>query len=391
MDFYNSVIQNSGKSDLIDLSTGDPFIFPFITSSIKEHLSRIQNDNSHLKIISSYCYYDGLPELKQNICDLFSEKLNRRLDIGEVLITPGVQNTLRYIHNISNQRNKKILIPFHLEFPGAYPLNIEMLSNMKMDFKLKQWESINSVSKFSEISNLEWQEIGFAIISNPHNPTSIYFDDSLIEYLHNNLVQNNSYLVIDHTYDFPFASITNKDYAHSIYGLPNIINLYSFSKIGLASERIGIVIADKIVINEIRNQLIRNIIQTPKIGQLLCIGLMNDFKKNKNFQTEIREWYNSQWEMANSFIQNSNPKYETNLVKREGGTFISIEFDKNIDVEILKRKCYERGFAFTTYFDLMPEMISIPKKANGVRLGLGKGKEVLMIGLQILFEELNKI
>ncbi len=390
--FYNNFLNKVPRKDIIDLSTGNPQIFPDITDIVKLSLIKITKDSSVPEGLAKYEHYFGLPVFLKIIQNNFSGFFKIKILIEQIIVTPGVQNTLRYIHNIAENNNKKIFLPFKLEFPGAFPFDSGLLIEECFDAFIDDYGNYNPIIN----KKIDWKNIGFTIISNPHNPTSTYFKESFIKYLNQKMSEVGGYLVIDHTYNFPLASLTSKKNDMSIYNLPNIINLYSFSKIGLAAERISFVVADQSIINQIKIQVLKNIIQVPKIGQLLAAELFLNIKKNKKIQVNLRNWYNKQWSYAsNVLIKNLSIPNLIRIVSRGGGPFMYFELAMQIDIDHLKKQCAEDGLLITTNYDLLPDYMMSGVR-NGIRIGLScdkkdikKGMNILVKNIKIQYQELN--
>lgn len=270
MDFYSVIksIQHIKKQkNLIDLSTGNPFIPQSIKLYLSEKLLEIA---SNVEASGMY-YYEELDHQNHSINNLRS-KFTKNFSISfteyDLLICPGAQSVLSYLQIIFSNTNKKILFPAKYEYRGAYN---NLTNDQITTYDLSAYLAGGKIADCLEKVN--WNQISAIFISQPHNPTSIFWSNYHLMQLAEYISKYSVYLVLDETCSLPFASLTIEK------SIPlmrhNIIHIYSFSKVGLAGERVGIILGNHKIISKIRSFQQRFLIHPSKIGQILAVSLID--------------------------------------------------------------------------------------------------------------------
>lgn len=316
--FYQQFLTNPEKIP-VDLSTGNPVEFIDINNQIFKNLAKI--DKKHINL-SGYQEYFGTNSFISFIIDKFNKKYKLKYEEKNILVTSGIQSSLRYLHNIAKSQNKTIFLPFRIEFPGAYPIDEIVMNEQVLNYCIDK--KGNFFTDIQQLDNINFSNISFVILSIPHNPTGVIFDKIFLEKIYSKVVKNDSYLVIDHTYDIPFIRQSKNTVEHKIFFRKNILNIYSLSKFGLASERIAFVIGDSELVEKIKEQQIKNIIQSPKIGQFLSQKLIEYFSKNKSILGKVSNYYDDRWKILKEELisfKEKFPNLEINTLSRGGGPF----------------------------------------------------------------------
>ena len=166
---------------------------------------------------------------------------------------------------------------------GLYSL-IHLLKGKTVAFHSPHWTTFGSISRDLRKTPIpvkttfenkwqikEWPKSDIYIINTPSNPTSIVFD-TFPE-------QNNGIHIYDLAYEpIIYDEKTKKKLDKKIDEDENAIKVYSFSKfLGLTGFRVGYIIADKQLIEKIKNYLAITITCVPEFLQIGIAGISDEW------------------------------------------------------------------------------------------------------------------
>jgi len=278
--------------------------------------------------IQVYQPMKGRPLLKQAINKHY---FNNKTITENILVTSGGMSGLDIVFQSIDI--DKIYLPQY--FWGSY-MNIIKVRNLEGDYYFN----------FAELeSNIEKYKNSAVVICDPNNPIGDKFNDekliSLIEKLNN----IGATVIIDSPYRKVFLD-DDKLY-ESIYNLPNVIIIESFSKsIGLSGQRIGFVhttnqeLNDELAIKLMYasngvNGFAQNLVEklfTTEIG----LKAINDFRVTTT--TDIKkniDFLKNKGLLATEFYKSSEPK----------GIFTVVNLSEK---ELLKRRIASVSLSFFT-------------------------------------------
>ena len=383
MNFYDVLhaIKNH-KGELYDLSTGSPQLISEISNIIVKTLIDIAKHPDTGQDLGSYRNLDGLPRLIKAFADRCTNDFGHPIATEQVIVTPGVQAALRYIHEFIRQQGCRILYPLGLEFIGA----IDPLSDHPP--AIGQYVSSAKGMGTSKISfdptSLDWQNVGAVILSHPHNPTGRLWSTDELKILASTAERNDAWLVLDETYALPFAPLITG--GNTQMDASNVIHLYSFSKVGLAAERVGIVVAPIEITDILRDIQRRSIIQSPKLGQHLALALLEIFENDPHLASCFGRLYRERWELCRVVMQRGKIlNKHLRIAEWEGGPFLWCEWEGLPASETIFWDLLDAGVAVTPAAALRvdPSCQDEPQP-TGIRIGLGAPIENLERGVEII-------
>ena len=340
LNFYDCMDYIKTHTGILDLASGDPFIPKTLKKAILASIHTLNKDVL-INVLSRYTQLDGIPSLKEKMLDLIFKEFGKSLSTDEILITPGANSALQYIQGTYLNPKSKVLFPLAYEYPGvfpAYPDGVILGSpNYFQDDDFSE-------EGYAFLETLPWDEIKLVILSVPNNPTGFVLNEKVLKYISQKLSLSSGFLILDKTYAFPLLPLTHKLIPFMAGG--NIVEIYSFSKIGLASERVGIIFADKQIIRRLSQALRKNLIQSPKIGQFLALNLIKHLELPAVYYKEVSiQHYKNNWMHCKTAFENkTNLKNLCTIYSWGGGPFLfltlncSYSHEKIIFEALLKNK-----------------------------------------------------
>lgn len=355
------------QEPLIDLSTGNPLLIDELSEVLSRSLRAISDRDDMATELGGYMNVDGLPDLIDGFADSCVPHIGYRLDREQVLVVPGIQAALRYAHEILRQRqeSKRILFPVGLEFPGA----VDPYSTLPPAIGPYQTASVDTdyFQPYMEPLSLDWESVGAVIISRPHNPTGCVWTAEAMTRLADEAAEHGAWLIQDETYALPFAPLMEKEY--SFIDRPNNIHLYSFSKVGLAGERIGLVVAAPEIIQSFREMLRRNLIQAPKSGQRLALAVIQAIQSNPGLGRSFGALYRERWDLCRRLL--FNVALPARIALWQGGPFLWCQWPGTLSSDDVFDSLLHRGVAVAPSSALWVSPRAAGQKSEAIRIGLG--------------------
>lgn len=367
VDFYElmrAAESLQGNPDAIDLSSGSPLVFEQISSIALNELAAPRWISP--ATLGAYADYDGLPAFTELICERWSSSVGRQLRSAEVMVTPGAQGALSLLQRWLAERGRRILYPLGVEFPGAvtreYPVAGVYASVAAGD------GGTRAVLPDPEV--FDWRKVGAVLLSQPHNPTTVAFTAEELRPLLVAARHHDAVMVFDRTYALPGAPM-----AVDPPTLPaEAIHIFSFSKVGLASERTGVLIGPEEVIRELCAVQRRLFLQTPKVGQALAAALLDAFAADPALGAMVGHTYRQRWdELAGALKETVSELIvdgDLRLHVWQGGPFLWAELPAGVDVWEFTDSCLRAGVVIMPGESLAVRPESLPTAA--FRLGLGQ-------------------
>lgn len=191
-------LQAQGK-DVIDLAAGEPD-FPPPQHAKDAAIAAINNN------FSKYTAVDGIPSLKQAICDKFARENNLRYEPKQVLVSVGAKHSLYNACQALLDKGDEVIIPapYWVSYPdmvllaGGKPVILE--TDATQGFKITPQQLIDAVTPRSKI----------IIINSPSNPTGAVYTAAELAALAEVLLQYPNLVIIsDDIYEHIFWGETS--------------------------------------------------------------------------------------------------------------------------------------------------------------------------------------
>lgn len=374
---FHDILQRLAASPVtLDLSTGSPLVPAELSNILHAGLRDLADDDQRDVVLSSYAQFDGLDSFREEIASMMSERYGRPVCRAEVIAVPGIQVALRYLHLWLAARGRRALYPIGLEFAGAVdrtsPVRPAVGPYTVIPAGDGTWRPVIDVTAIRD-----WSGVGAVILSRPHNPTGRDWSARELTALAATAADCGALLVLDETYAPPFAPITEG--VSPLVDATNVVRLFSMSKIGLAGERIGVIVASADIVRELSRLQRSFIIQPPKVGQYLTMCLLRAFRAQPGFRETVVSEYRQRWEAGLAAI-NEVGVSGLRVTKWEGGLFLWLEWnDGPTDGEVTEALLAQDIAVMPgTALVVVPENCS-HSHPQGLRIGLGAHPEVVAL------------
>ena len=371
---------------LLDLSTGDPLVLQEVSDALGERLRELARGNLSDRL-STYRDLDGLPELRAQIAQRCSALFGRTLQPANVLITPGAQAALRFLLVWLRQKQQAVAYPLGLEYSGMFDLENERRVTGVWREGEPQTEGRLT---FDLDGGPPLQPVGASLLSRPHSPTGRYWSHAELERVVAWGKARGAVTVLDETYASPWAPLIAGP--HLPFDDPeSVIHVYSFSKIGLAGERVGAIVASTEAVEQLRTILRSHVILSPKLGQQLALTLIDLYLKNPGWPALLVEAYQRRHRRCReALLSTLGAGSSIQVPPWEGGPFLWAHWTKgspswDVFQELLRRRV---AVAPAEAFQVPGE--SAQPSLSGLRIGLGGEEADLGAAMPIVGETLAR-
>lgn len=348
----------------LHLVTGEPLHHHAITQAVEEKLREMAAAPGTADRLASYSDLDGGPELRTTMRSVLSEMLRRPVNEDELLVIPGGQAGLSYVQAVMRARGQRLLYPIGLEFPGAFDAE----ATLPPSTGTPKWTPDGVVN--IDFPSLDWDRVGAAIISRPHSPTGRIWPMDELGSLAEEAARHSAWLVIDETYGLPRLPLQVAPL--HLLDAPNVVHLFSFSKVGLAAERVGVAMANSRTLVTLSIQMRRAAISASRLGQCLAAHIL-DVAPNLLLGDPIGLMYESRWRVMSDRLAPLVDADFITIARWEGGPFLWLQWADGPDEIAVFGALMDKGLAVAPGATLHAEGHFV----RGIRLGLGVNNEVL--------------
>jgi valine--pyruvate aminotransferase len=309
--------------DVIDLSIGNPLIVPEVSEALLRALADLAARPSLGEELGSYANYDGLLPLREAFAVRCSAEFGRAVALEEVVIVPGAQAGLRYLQELLRNEGRRILYPVGFEFPGS----LDPLTPWRPSVGAyrSRPDGPGTCRVHFALDSFDWEDVGAVLVSQPHSPTGRRWTGAEIATLATAAAEHGAWLLLDETYGLPFAPITATPYTS--VDASQAVHVYSFSKMGLAAERLGVVVAPAKITAALRGIMRRSIIEPPILGQYLGRAAVELFRRRPDLGARFGTLYRERWEGCRAALETAGALDDEHRVAEwEGGAFLWYEW-----------------------------------------------------------------
>jgi valine--pyruvate aminotransferase len=337
----------SGNSDVLMLGGGNPSHIPGVQQYFRDSLHRlIDNPSLFSHAVGNYESPQGNRDFIASIVQLMNKQYQWGIDEENVALTIGSQSAFFFLFNMlagedENDYHKQILLPLTPEYIGYSDVGLS--DDLFYSYRPLIEKLDNHFFKYHvDFDSLQVRDNTAAIcISRPTNPTGNVLSDDEVSKLLSIAESNDIPLIIDNAYGEPFPNIIFTE-TKPIWN-NNIIYCMSLSKVGLPGTRTGIVIADKQVIDMIRNMNAVINLATANFGAMIAKDLINSGEILRLSQLLIKPYYQEKVEHAVEVLHREFDGLDYYIHKPEGAMFLwlwlpSLTITSNELYERLKEK-----------------------------------------------------
>jgi len=213
-------IEKQGKK-IIYLNIGDPCKYDFDTPEyIKNALVKAVEEGNNW-----YAPSEGLPELREAICEKEERVNGVKIDAENVIVTQGISEGIQMLMAAIVDSGDEILVPgptyppymSYVKFFGGKPISYETVEE-------NGWQP-----NIDDLERKVSRKTRAIVIINPNNPTGALYDEKVVRKIVNLAGEHNLLLISDEIYDRLVFKKGFVSAAHIAKDVP-IIGMNGFSK-----------------------------------------------------------------------------------------------------------------------------------------------------------------
>jgi len=387
----------TGNNDLLMLGGGNPSHIPIVQECFRESLLRlIGNPTLFSHVIGNY----ELPQGNQDFIDAIVEMINTQYGWGikseNVALTIGSQSAFFFLFNMLGGEHEdgtyqKILLPITPEYIGYS--DVGLTANLFYSYQPAIEKLDDHFFKYHiDFDKLTVRENTAAIcVSRPTNPTGNVLTDEEMLKLQAIAEQHDIPLIIDNAYGEPFPGIIFTE--TKPFWNNNTIFCMSLSKIGMPGTRTGIVIADDLIINSIRNMNAVINLSTANFGPMIANDLLRSGEMQRLSQSEIKPFYQKKLKHALRVIRREFDDINYYIHTPEGAIFLWLWLpDLSISTDILYEQLKSRGVLVISGSYFFPGLEGgWEHKHQCLRITYSMDEDTVEKGIKLIADEIRTI
>ncbi len=334
---YIREILDAIDENTISFAGGVPNDELFPIDKLSKCVNKISNKRAAYQYSSSF----GLEKLREQIADIYTNRLNFPTTKDEILITTGSQQAIDLINKCNKDKDVIVQSPTYI---GA-------LSSFKVsNIKLKSFKHIDELDSILDNRTILY------IMSDFQNPNTKSYCIKERNRILSSLEKSNSYLIEDGAYIFlNFKNTLNKQIS-SEYS--NSYHLGSFSKILSPGLRVGWIRASETLINELIIPKESLDLHTSTFSQMLISEFINSYDLFEHIE-KIKFDYQKKMQFMSSCLKKYIPSFK--FKEPSGGMFIYGEFET--DSMSIAKSALKKNVAIVP-----SEVFLLDAKSNEARL-----------------------
>jgi len=270
-----AALKNEGKP-VINIAIGSPDLQPS-ASVIEAIQSAVEIPNAH-----QYQSYQGIPALREGICDFYQDKYNVTLNpASEILPLMGSKEGIMHISMAFLNKGDKVLIPN----PG-YPTYASVTKLVEAEPVLYNLnEAGNWLPNYEELEKEDLENVKIMWVNYPHMPTGAVATKEDFQELIDFAKKHNILIVNDNPYSFILND--NPISILEVEGAKEVaIELNSLSKtFNMAGWRVGMVVGDAEIIKtvlQVKSNMDSGMFLGIQKGAVEALKLSNDWFDSLN-------------------------------------------------------------------------------------------------------------
>ena len=387
----------AGNNDLLMLGGGNPSHIPIVQKCFRESLLRlIKNPALFSHVIGNYELPQGNQDFINAIVAMINEQYGWGIKSENVALTIGSQSAFFFLFNMlggehEDGTHQKILLPITPEYIGYS--DVGLTTNLFYSYQPVIEKLDNHFFKYHiDFDKLTVRENTAAMcVSRPTNPTGNVLTDEEMLKLLAIAEQYDIPLIIDNAYGEPFPSIIftkTKPFWNN-----NTIFCMSLSKIGMPGTRTGIVIADDLIINSIRNMNAVINLATANFGPMIANDLLRSGEMLRLSQSKIKPFYQKKLKHALRVIHREFDGINYYIHTPEGAIFLWLWLpDLSISTDKLYERLKSRGVLVISGSHFFPGLEeNWEHKHQCLRITYSMDEDTVEKGIKLIADEIRAI
>lgn len=326
--FIRDILKVTAQNDFISFAGGlpDPALFPL------QELEKCTEAVFHLhgKMLLQYSKSDGLPSLKEWICQYYMETYQMKVLPEQVLITSGSQQALDLLGKIFLNPGDELILeqPSYLGAIQAFMAYEPKVLPIPIHTDGLDMDALEKLVKYHQPKMLY-------LVSNFQNPSCYTISEEKRKLLARLAEQHNLVIVEDDPYG-PIR-FTGSDLKPIRFYYGQSILCGSFSKIIAPGLRIGWIVADEEVIQKLLVMKQASDLHSNNLSQYITDHYLRNYPFQDHIQ-KIRNSYGQKGGYMYEKVKSSFPE-ESIISKPEGGMFLWVQLPEYMDAEELLKEC----------------------------------------------------
>lgn len=333
--FIRDILKVAAQKQVISFAGGlpDPHLFPFKEMEESAAAVFLAQGTQLLQ----YSKSEGLPALKDWICEFYDKRYQLKVQPEQVLITNGAQQALDLIGKAFIDRNDQLVLeqPSYLgaiQAFMAYEPEILPVAIQRDGLDIQGLEKLLLVHHPKLLY----------LVSNFQNPSGFTLSLEKRQQLAA-LALKHGFIIVE---DDPYGQLRFEgQYLPPMLSFgPNAILCGSFSKVVAPGLRIGWIVADEAIVQKLLILKQASDLHSNNLGQYI----VDHFLRNYDFEDhldKLRSSYGEKCRLMFTALKQALPP-NCKISKPEGGMFLWVELPEQMDAEELLQETMKENLLF---------------------------------------------
>lgn len=383
--------------ELSMLGGGNPALIPEVTALWRDRLQTMLADGSADRMLGVYDPPHGNPKFVQAITKVLGRHLERTVQPEQIAVTGGGQIAFFALFNLlagrsSDDRQRHILLPIAPEYIGYADQGWH--SHIFRACKPRIVESGPHSFRYE----IDWEALEITpdtaaiCLSRPTNPSGNLLPDDEIVRLARLAEQHGIPLIVDNAYGLPFPQILERP-VRMVDG-PNVINVFSLSKVGLPGVRNAVVLAPETMAKRVSSVIALTGLANPTVGQAIVTPFLENGALEELSKNVVAPFYRRKRELACQVFAAAASDIDYRLHEAGGAMFLWASFPGlRIPTQELYQRLKARGVLVVPgepfFFGLSEADESWSHRHQCLRISFAMPEPVVQRGLEIIAEEVR--
>lgn len=382
------------------LGGGNPANIADVTAQFQQIAQQTISDATKFeRAFTRYGAAQGDKQLIKYLVDYLNSRYNWQITASNIALTNGSQNAFFMLFNLfGGERQgqlRSILLPMAPEYIGyedvaigapmfnAYKPVVELIGNKQFKYRLDNTTLSNKTQLDPSVAAI--------CVSRPTNPTGNVLTDEEMLTLDTLAKHNDIPLIIDNAYGAPFPDIIHVP--AKLDWNDNIILSMSLSKIGLPGTRVGIVVAQPLVIDTLTQMNAVMNLSTGSAASSLFCALFKDERIDTLIKNSIKPFYKARATWAMAQFEEYFAELPARAHVSEGSIFLWLWFPElPISCLELYNRLKSKGVIVVPGHYFFPGIDNKwPHKHQCIRVNIAGDSTELAKGLKLIASELNTL
>lgn len=385
--------------ELFMLGGGNPALIPEVCAVWRQRLQAMLDPGEAVdRMFGVYDPPQGNARFVKAIAAVLQRHLGRSIPLEQIAVTAGGQSAFFALFNLlagpaADGHSRHIVLPIAPEYIGYRDQGFtegifrafrpRIIERAPHDFRYAiDWDRLEITADTAAIC-----------VSRPTNPSGNLLAEEDLQRLAEVAGRHGIPLIVDNAYGLPFPQILFQP-ARMLDG-PNVINVFSLSKVGLPGVRNAVVLAPEVIARRVTSVVAVTGLANPTVGQAVVTPMLENGELENLSRDVIAPFYQRKLELARAAFAEAMAGLDYALHEPGGAMFLWAWFKS---LRISTRRLYERlkirgvivvpGEPF--FFGLAPEDEAWPHREQCMRISFAMPEATVRRGIEIIAEEVRR-